>query len=453
MLRLLLTSLLLTASAFPLAFAGSDPLAPDCACAGSDPRASKDPVCVRYKPVKAVQNCFDGRGADETCADPLSQVAPEASKLHGLVGEDIKSFAETRDYISCYRGPFGGFRSGNEQYCHFKKTLAPYIRLAAESAGLRPALMACLVKAESEFWSKADSGPAQGYPQFTEGTRLTINNILFNMTRASIEATIRTRQAAVDALQARLDAADLELEPIDAVLEPLKLVAREQERDVARATAALRKKPRDAALKKELTSTRQALLSTRKEIAAEQKKAGSRLYKRNVIRAEIAGLKEDLRAAVAQRKVKEVWADYWEGSKPVPTQVDLKSVQCPRIAFAVAAVKKIHDLHALFDEEDIERTPQGRYKVKGLSELETGLYLAGAYNAGYGGFEDKCDPDRIGRCLDIRHRPPRLKEETSKHMVAVDHCARTGSTKPGRWDWRKFKAPEDKNCEAFKCGK
>lgn len=439
--------------------AGAAQAAVNCACNGRDPFDSTDTKnCRRYQPVKADKTPF-GR---LVCDPPQLSVSQGLEEVQDVVDSlsPTKSYDQVLDYISCYRIAKRGFTTGDEQFCHFKKTLAPYIKLAAESGKMSPTLMACLTNAESDFAPLASSGVAYGYPQFTPGTLDTIGNVL-DIPLPTLKLRLAEEQEAADSLQAQLDEINTKLEDYTAQTQPLFLLAKEQQSEVTRLTRELKKNP---SLKGELAQAKAALAKTKSEIKAAKQPVMGKLIMQERIEAELRAQKEVVRAKVAKVKAAEVWASYWEGSKPIPQTIDLKSVKCPRIAFAVSAVKQVYDLFGLFDQEDIKQTEKGGYYISTLKlepelaepaaslqrELETGVYLAGAYNVGAYGFEDRCDPEKgLAHCLNFRKRV--LPLETTRHMNAVNNCAKSGSTKPMRWDFQKKAEPDNKDCEASKC--
>ena len=91
--------------------------------------------------------------------------------LKQLVSTD-KSPNETLSYIRCYS-------DSKESFCHYKRDLAAFIGLAAESSKLSPAVEACLVMRESQFkFNEVSNKDAHGYVQITSNTITDLNNIV-----------------------------------------------------------------------------------------------------------------------------------------------------------------------------------------------------------------------------------------------------------------------------------
>jgi hypothetical protein len=435
-----------------------------CACPSADQVSSRQSKeCQRYQPAKLNRSSFEA----DKCEAPQGKVEPESGNLQALLDKasPIKSYRAILDYVSCQRVKEYQFKSGDEQFCHFKMTASPYIELAAQSSSMRPAILACMVDAESAFWpSPTSRAGAYGYTQFMSSTISDLSDVV-KQPLAEQRANYDRIKGQVDAIQLEFDSLGTDIEPYRAAVYPLQLVAREQQSEIVRATRALKKKPRDAALKKELARAKAALASTRKELAEERAKYPEFVVRYEKLEEDLRTRKQQLRGHEARLRAKEVWDAYWEGSTPIPSSVTRDTVTCPRIAFAVAAMKQVLDLHCMFTEDEIGKTDQGHYYVKTLKvdpglderaamqkrELDTGIYLSGAYNAGIGAFPAKCAPEAgLARCLSFREN--KLPEETIRHMNAIKNCAESDSTKPLRWKDDHTKPAENANCEAMKCG-
>ncbi|NDG85135.1 MAG: hypothetical protein EBX52_08895, partial [Proteobacteria bacterium] len=75
-----------------------------------------------------------------------------------------KHKGELLDYLSCYR-------ESDQQFCHFRKSLAPYVAYACKVTGFPLSIESCLLMKESSFdgSAKSDVG-ALGYSQLMSKT-------------------------------------------------------------------------------------------------------------------------------------------------------------------------------------------------------------------------------------------------------------------------------------------
>jgi hypothetical protein len=132
---------------------------------------------------------------DPLCAPTLSHSWSQSVlfiKSAKKAYSEVKSPDEVLNYMNCYRP------EKDERFCHYKKTLAPIIELAAESSRLPFAVQACLFRQESDFSPTARNkkSGALGYIQFMDGTEDDVNPIIQG-TQAKFTAQIQSAEAGI----------------------------------------------------------------------------------------------------------------------------------------------------------------------------------------------------------------------------------------------------------------
>ena len=327
------------------------------------------PQCGPY-PTKVGRNAYLSSML-KACAAPV--VAPialfSASRplLHRC--SPTKDSAEVLNYMSCYREPG---KTGDERFCHFKKTLAPLISLSSESAHLPYAVQACLIKRESSFKSTArSSAGAFGYIQFMPGTEKVVNSVI---------------SGDLKKWQAQIDRANVEIAEQKALL----------------------KKTKDS---------------------RERAKIRVRLNEWTVSRG----------FAKSSLEARKAWDRFWEGTQNAPKKVSRQSESCPNLAFAMGMVKEIYDLYQIKNFE-IYKKLDGSPTIGAMSEFDSAIFLAGAYNSGVGAFGRVCGGTRT--LQDCIHRFG--KSETANHMNSIRNCAANGSDRP-------MSGSNQLDCEKAKC--
>lgn len=413
----------------------------ECACPGADtvlPKSTDknyNATCRKFEPQKVQKDCFgkDGLAVCETChaVAPVGPIVDSTGKVVAIVGASgaqvppistspSKTFSETLDYVSCYRTPTRfKIKSGDQQYCHFKKTLAPYIKLAADSAKLNPSVFSCLIKRESELDPRAKSNfyawETKINPATGEKVRTKVLKHAYSYAQFTLETLDYIGRIVKGSPGGQLDRANDAREKV-----------RELEEKLAQIEA----------------------LPVKKRIGYSKTKA------------ELKGAKYHLREVLSVAKARAVWDKYWDGTKYPPKTVNLDSLYCPKIAFALSAVKQTFDLYTLFDESELVETGNTiRSKSLKVSsklseadqiaqqEYDTSLYVTGSYNQGPGGFDDDCVAEKgIQSCMNQRNwKKPLLPEETIDHLHSINDCAKAGSDKA-------MNGTETKdNCKDLKC--
>lgn len=363
---------------------------------------------------------------------------------------DIKSPKEVLDYMNCYASrnydpdPFGVTAKKEKitnSFCEFKRA-APMIELAAKSAGLPFAVQACLYFRESQFYNESLSpAGAIGYVQFLPGAVKTMDEII---SQTETEISDKIKENNTESAQAKKSLAE----------------AQSSLAEVQNEIAAIKKKPakqQDSAKLKKL-----------KEQSGSLVKKVDRFKKDSIY---LDTLATTFKAQLASRKV---WDHYWKDTENPPKQIKNRSVECPQTAFVLSVMKQTYDANLLdgnFDNKfDYSHPENGRLSINGMSELNSSLLLAGAYNGGVSGLASKCggikvtkslkEKDAFEKCLKkfpstfekVKDKKTKKvttiehKHESANYMTSIQACAKKGSSDP----MTKFNA---KNCEEFKCKK
>ncbi|MBU6154737.1 MAG: transglycosylase SLT domain-containing protein [Bdellovibrionales bacterium] len=309
-----------------------------------------------------------------------------------------KSKLDLINYLSCHR-------ETDAQFCHFTKSLSPYVAYACEVTNFPLSVQSCLFMKESSFDPKAKSSDgALGYAQLMPETMKDLDKC-FSSTPSEWTKKIAEVEKEISALKAG-------------------------------------KLPKD-----------------NKNAALKMKETTLLIYR-------------------ARRKVRELWESYWEGtkdgepcrygSKPVRGRenscLKMEMATCYRYAPILSMLKQTLDANmiaASFLEEDydgdpsndkdstkevIRRKSDDRLIVNGMSDMDSALFLTGAYNYGAPGFAKKCgDKTTMKSCIESFP----VTHETRKHLQGIRNCAQNGSGLPIQ-DPYNPKAIR-KNCDQKRC--
>lgn len=383
--------------------------------------------------AKIEQNMTKGKEASVYFANPATKFIP-------------KSEAEVLDFFNCYhrwdseRGPF----------CHYKNTLAPFIKLSSESIEMSTgqkmpySVAACLYYVESKFKSSASSSKdAKGYVQVEAQTLSDLN------------LAIRHKP---EYYQKKIDEKKQKLYSLDRMI---------------------------ASLRGELIELRGSANSQRVESIKSkvEKLTEDRDY-----------LESDVFKDYRLQKASQAWTSYWRGTEKIPSQVEIQDTSCPQMAFGISAAVKAMHLAVLEGPNfsSIEETPQtrlellnqiksleNRVKTGGMSISETWfllrkveaaigklvgmmgesqrikemvesmqaeltIMLAGAYNSGPSRLASVC---RASGSLEdcMNEFKSKNRNETYNHMRRVRNCSQKHSYEPAS-------SGDSRECEKFKCG-
>jgi hypothetical protein len=280
------------------------------------------------------------------------------------------------NYLSCYR-------ETDQQFCHFKKSLSPYVAYACEITNLPLSVESCLLMKESSFDPKAMSGAgAIGYAQLMPDTMKDLEKCFaYTQTEWSDEIKRVTEEKAA--------IKDGKLSPNE----------------------------KNAALKMKDTTLF--------------------IYR-------------------ARRKVRELWDKYWIGTDGNPCAYGKKPVSkgskgclkqemasCYRYApllsmlkqtldatmVAVSFLDEDYDGNSSNDKDSIKEVKRvdGELRVNGMSDMDSALFLTGAYNYGAPGFAKKCGSvTSMKSCIEAFPE----SHETRQHLQGIRNCAQKGSTLP-----------------------
>ncbi len=299
------------------------------------------------------------------------------------------------NYLSCYR-------ETDKQFCHFKKSLSPYVAYACEVTNLPLSVESCLLMKESSFAPKAKSGAgALGYAQLMPDTLKDLDKCF---TKTPEEWDVEIKRVI-------------------------------EERNSIK-TGKLPADEKNAALK--------------------MKETTALIYK-------------------SRKKVREFWDQYWAGTAGNPCSYGKNPVtgggkgclkkemaSCYRYAPLLSMLKQTLDATTLattFLEEDYDgdtsndkdsikevKRVDGEIRVNGMSEMDSALFLTGAYNYGAPGFAKKCGAKTTMKAC-IEAFPE--SHETRQHLQGIRNCAQKGSNLPTQDPYNSSKIKTD--CEKKRC--
>ncbi len=147
----------------------------------------------------------------------------------------------------------------------------------------------------------------------------------------------------------------------------------------------------------------------------------------------------------AQIEARRAWDNYWAGSANTPKSITENSVKCPQIAFAIAGAKQLYDLNLMRSFTN-NTDANGEMKIADMNAVDSGIFLAGAYNAGIGGFNKHCkNTSDLKSCMaQFKNHKNGTESETHKHMRSIQTCALKN-------DWSPMNNDKPKNCAESKC--
>jgi len=291
-----------------------------------------------------------------------------------------KSNKKLLNYLSCYR-------DNDEQFCHMKNSVAPYLSYAASTAHFPLAVETCLLMKESLFDPKAKSEDgALGYAQLMPGALKEIEKVFQNSDADWGKELERVKKERDEIKNSKLDA-------------------------------------------------------QKKSQGMKMKETTYLLYK-------------------ARRKTRKIWDDFWAGTQENPCAYGKSLVNpketdknkrclrtemanCYRYAPLLSMMKQTLDatsiaIEFLEDDYDLDTKNDsdsfrevtrvnGSLRVNGMSEMDSALFLAGAYNCGAPGFASRCGSKTSMRaCIESFPKT----HQTREHMQGIRNCAQNGSEAP-----------------------
>lgn len=371
---------------------GSVKLTTSCDCPDDDPMENssswQDPKKLREK-IFSTSKCA-------TPASSIKSASSTLSSIRSVLEKDLKTPDEILNYMSCYR-------ENDKVFCHFKNTLAKYISLAAESAGLPFAVQACLFYQESKFHPDAKSN----IPRVTE-----------------VEVKKKDKTGKT-------------------------ITVKEKKTTYEHAYGYIQFMPETITdIKPIISGSIEEWQNEIKEFKAELEKEKAKLPSNNPqVKANINYYETRINVREAKIEAKKVWDFYWDGTVKKPTDISLDDVKKPKIAFALSATKQTYDL-ALMDHVQFVRNKGNLISINKMKPGESAVFLAGAYNAGAAGLASKCGSVKtLKECL----AKYKAGSETWVHMSAIDRCSKKGSEESTVYDRDKKAFETKKDCKAFEC--
>jgi len=378
---------------------------PSCDCPAEDPQAN--PSCG---PVPAMLNkdCFSGKAA--TCDflpdSPLKNLE-ELSHKAVLT----KSYKDLLNYMSCHR-------RSDELFCHFKKTIAPNILLAAQASNSSPAVEACEWFQESGFYPNAQSN-------FVNDTgKPAKQNLKFQCGEKKVVVLKGDPEKFCDHARGYIQFVDDTVEDMNYVMKDSAITL-------------------EANMKshlKDIESLKLALTHAQ----AEDIPALQRKLKRT---------KTYLEGSQALLAARSVWDRYWEGTpaEQIPTSFTRESLKCGNIAFAIGSMKHMYDFYSIYDAP--MKKPYGTLVgLRGMNHEDAGIFNAGLFNGGAGTIAKRCKSTHsIAECINkniVKEKDENgkwvEKGETGLHMKAIRACS-------AKNNWKSMSGSGSKSCEAWKC--
>jgi hypothetical protein len=149
----------------------------------------------------------------------------------------------------------------------------------------------------------------------------------------------------------------------------------------------------------------------------------------------------------AQLQARKVWDRYWAKTEGAPKSITLMMSKCYRTAFLIAAMKQTYDLYLLSDDvKDFQKDSADRARINGMNAVETGVFLAGAYNQGVGGFANRCRGKKLKACIESYPKD----FQTRQQLHGVRNCVQSGSQAQTN---QVYAANARRNCEIKRCSK
>jgi hypothetical protein len=160
---------------------------------------------------------------------------------------------------------------------------------------------------------------------------------------------------------------------------------------------------------------------------------------------EIKQAKAEIVKVRAQLQARKVWDRYWAKTEGAPKSVTLMMSKCYRTAFLIAAMKQTYDLYLLSDDvKEFQKDSADRAHINGMSAVETGIFLAGAYNQGVGGFARKCRGKKLKACIESYPKD----FQTRQQLHGVRNCVQAGSQAQTN---QVYLAKARRSCEPKRC--
>ncbi len=366
-------------------------LTTSCACPDDDSMENSSSI---PDPKKLRENIFTTSSCN---TNSIKGAGAAMGAIRRVLEKDLKTPDEILNYMSCYR-------ENDEVFCHFKNTLAKYISLSADSAGLPFAVQACLFFQESKFHPDAKSN----IPRVTEVDVKKKNKKGKLVTVKEKKTTYEHAYGYIQFMPETID----DIKPI---------------------------------ISGSIASWRNEIKEFKEELKKEKAKLPS---KDPQVKANINYYEARINVREAKIEAKKVWDSYWDGSVKTPTDISLDDVKKPKIAFALSATKQTYDL-ALMDHVEYVHNKGKPISINKMKAGESAVFLAGAYNAGVAGLAGKCGSVKsLKACLDKYE----TGSETWIHMSAINRCSKKS---PGSenmvWDRKDKKFEEQKNCKNYEC--
>jgi hypothetical protein len=162
---------------------------------------------------------------------------------------------------------------------------------------------------------------------------------------------------------------------------------------------------------------------------------------------DIKTLKAEIVKTRAFLHARKVWDEYWKGTEGSPRRITPSMPKCYRTAFLIAAMKQTYDLYLLSDDvKDFGKDSANRARINGMSPVETGIFLAGAYNQGVAGFAHKCKGKKLRTCIESYPRD----FQTRQQLHGVRNCVQAGSQAPTN---QVYVAQARRNCDKRRCSR
>ena len=347
-----------------------------------------------------------------TDADPFSEVACGIdawgfNSVEELIAPLYKSKAEDLDspfihkkkkelinYLSCYR-------DNDQQFCHFKKSLAPYVAYACEVSGLPLSIESCLLMKESSFKPTARSSEgAMGYAQLMEDALKDLEKCFEHDVAGWDQEITKKRQELADLKNGK------------PTLSP------------AEKSKALKAKETSLLLYRSRKKARSMWDTYWKGTPGNPCSAGKQQIKKG------GCLKKEMTTCYRYAPLLSVMKQTLDAS-----------------SLAIAFLDEDYDQDRENDGDSIMeiKASGSGYDVNGMSEMDTALFLTGSYNYGAPGFARLCgDKSSIQSCIESMSK----KSETRKHLQGIRNCAQRDSLAPVQ---DPYNAKRKTDCEKKKC--
>lgn len=160
---------------------------------------------------------------------------------------------------------------------------------------------------------------------------------------------------------------------------------------------------------------------------------------------DIKAMKAEIVKTRAFLHTRKVWDEYWKETEGSPKSITPLMPKCYRTAFLIAAMKQTYDLYLLSDDvKDFQKDSADRARINGMSPVETGIFLAGAYNQGVAGFAHKCKGRKLKSCIESYPKD----FQTRQQLHGVRNCVQAGSQAQTN---QVYDTKARRKCEAKRC--